>query len=140
MNVLLSFNDMFKWRGPLDIKWDNPFGYLDHTWTWIEIDNLGLGWLQGRVAHFLHCNLVFCKLVCIYMLLMWHKNIFFPKVQPKVQWHDQQLPPTSSHWQQCSTMKIIVNLHLILKLLLCQKRDLILRCCLISKLLTNQDI
>jgi hypothetical protein len=33
MNVLLSFNDMFKWRGPLDIKRDNPFGYANHTWT-----------------------------------------------------------------------------------------------------------
>jgi hypothetical protein len=33
MNVLLKFNDMFKWGGPLDIKWDDPFGYLDHTWT-----------------------------------------------------------------------------------------------------------
>ncbi len=33
MNVLLNFNDMFKWKGPLDIKWDNPFGYPNHTWT-----------------------------------------------------------------------------------------------------------
>jgi hypothetical protein len=24
---------MFKWRGPLDIKWDNPFGYPNYTWT-----------------------------------------------------------------------------------------------------------
>ncbi len=74
------------------------------------------------------------------MLLIWHKNNKFPKVQPKVQWHDQQLPPTSFHWQQCLTMKIIGNLHLILKLLLYQKRHLILRCCFTSKLLTNQNI
>jgi hypothetical protein len=32
------------------------------------------GWLQGRVAHFLHCNPFFCRVVCIYMLLKWHKN------------------------------------------------------------------
>jgi hypothetical protein len=30
MNVLLSFNDMFKWRGPWNIKWDSPFGYPNH--------------------------------------------------------------------------------------------------------------
>jgi hypothetical protein len=34
-------------------------------------------WLQGRVAHFLHRNLVFCRMVCIYMLLTWHKTIIF---------------------------------------------------------------
>jgi hypothetical protein len=28
MKMLLSFNDMFKWKGPLDIKWDNPLGTL----------------------------------------------------------------------------------------------------------------
>jgi hypothetical protein len=32
------------------------------------------GWLQGKVAHFLHCNLVFCRVACIYMLSTWHKN------------------------------------------------------------------
>jgi len=32
------------------------------------------GWLQGKVAHFLRHNLVFCKVACIYMLLTWHKN------------------------------------------------------------------
>ncbi len=34
------------------------------------------GWLQGRVAHFLRHNLVFCRMACIYMLLIWHKNNF----------------------------------------------------------------
>jgi len=33
MNVLLSFNNMFKWGGPLDIKWKTffwvPQPYLD---------------------------------------------------------------------------------------------------------------
>jgi hypothetical protein len=33
-----------------------------------------VGWLQGRVAHFLCCNPFFCKMACIYMLLTWHKN------------------------------------------------------------------
>jgi hypothetical protein len=28
-----------------------------------------VGWLQGRVVHFLCCNPVFCKMTCIYMLL-----------------------------------------------------------------------
>jgi len=36
MNLLLSFNNMFKWKGPLDIKWDNPFGNLNYTWTHYE--------------------------------------------------------------------------------------------------------
>jgi len=36
-----------------------------------------LGWLQGRVVHFLCHNLVFCRMVCIYMLLTWHENINF---------------------------------------------------------------
>jgi len=31
-------------------------------------------WLQGKVAHFLRRNLVFCRMMCIYMLLTWHKN------------------------------------------------------------------
>ncbi len=30
------------------------------------------GWFQGRVVHFLSCNLVFYRVVCIYMLLTWH--------------------------------------------------------------------
>jgi len=33
MNVLLSFKNMFKWGGPLNIKWNNPFGYPNHIWT-----------------------------------------------------------------------------------------------------------
>jgi hypothetical protein len=37
----------------------------------------GKGWLQGKVAHFLCHNLIFCRMVCIYMLLTWHKNNFF---------------------------------------------------------------
>jgi len=37
------------------------------------------GWLQGKVAHFLRHNLIFCKVTCIYMLLTWHKNNNFPK-------------------------------------------------------------
>jgi hypothetical protein len=33
-----------------------------------------IGWLQGRVVHFLRHNLVFYRVACIYMLLTWHKN------------------------------------------------------------------
>jgi hypothetical protein len=33
--------------------------------------------LQGIVAHFLHHNLIFCKVACIYMLLKWQKTITF---------------------------------------------------------------
>jgi hypothetical protein len=36
-----------------------------------------LGWLQGRVAHFSHHNLVFCRVACIYLLLTWHKKVIF---------------------------------------------------------------
>ncbi len=36
------------------------------TWDW--------GWLQSRVAHFLHRNLVFCRMAYIYMILTWHNN------------------------------------------------------------------
>jgi uncharacterized membrane protein len=42
-----------------------------HTTIFLKIT---YGWLQGRVAHFLHYNLFFCRLTCIYMLLAWHKN------------------------------------------------------------------
>ncbi len=38
------------------------------------------GWLQGMVAHFLHRNPIFCKVVCIYMLLTWHTNNNFPNL------------------------------------------------------------
>ncbi len=38
------------------------------------------GWLQGRVVHFLHHNLIFCKVACIYMLLSWHKRKNFPNL------------------------------------------------------------
>jgi hypothetical protein len=33
MNVSLSFNNMFKWRGPMNIKWNSPFGYPNHALT-----------------------------------------------------------------------------------------------------------
>jgi hypothetical protein len=36
-----------------------------------------LGWLQGKMVHFLRHNLVFCRMVCIYMSLTWHENINF---------------------------------------------------------------
>jgi hypothetical protein len=35
------------------------------------------GWLQGKVVHFLRHNLVFCKVICFYMLLTWHENNSF---------------------------------------------------------------
>jgi hypothetical protein len=38
------------------------------------------GWLQGRVAHFLHHNIVVGRVACIYMLLTWHKNNNFPNL------------------------------------------------------------
>jgi len=38
------------------------------------------GWLQGRVAHFLCRSPIFCRVVCIYMLLTWHKNYNFPNL------------------------------------------------------------
>jgi len=53
MNVLLSFNDMFKWRGPLDIKWNNPFGYLDYIWTFF-FSLLSFFWCYTFI---LFCNL-----------------------------------------------------------------------------------
>jgi hypothetical protein len=31
-------------------------------------------WLQSKVVHFLCCNLIFCKVACISMLLTWHNN------------------------------------------------------------------
>jgi hypothetical protein len=36
--------------------------------------------LQGRVAHFLHYNPIFCRVMSIYMLLTWHKNNNFPNL------------------------------------------------------------
>jgi hypothetical protein len=36
-----------------------------------------IGWLQSRAVHFLCHNLIFCKVLCIYMLLTWHKTIIF---------------------------------------------------------------
>jgi hypothetical protein len=39
-----------------------------------------VGWLQGKVVHFLHRNLAFCKVACIYMLLTWHTNNNFPNL------------------------------------------------------------
>jgi hypothetical protein len=39
-----------------------------------------LGWLQGRVVHFLRRNLIFCRVVCIYMLFTWHKDNNFPNL------------------------------------------------------------
>jgi len=31
MHVSLSFNNMFKWGGLVNLKWDNPFEYPNHT-------------------------------------------------------------------------------------------------------------
>jgi hypothetical protein len=39
-----------------------------------------IGWLQGRVAHVLRHNPVFCRMACIYMLITWHKNNNFPNM------------------------------------------------------------
>jgi hypothetical protein len=33
-----------------------------------------LGWLQCKVVHFSYHNPSFCKVMCISMLLTWHKN------------------------------------------------------------------
>jgi hypothetical protein len=38
MNVSLSFNNIFKWRGLVNIKWDSPFGYLNHALTLKKMD------------------------------------------------------------------------------------------------------
>jgi hypothetical protein len=42
--------------------------------------NTSLGWLQSKVVHFLCRNPIFCKVVCIYMLLTCHKNNNFPNL------------------------------------------------------------
>ncbi len=47
--------------------------YLD-IFLYVFFLVLLLGWLQGRVPHFLHHNPIFCKVTYIYMLLTWHKN------------------------------------------------------------------
>jgi hypothetical protein len=31
---------MFKWRGPLDILWDGPFGYLIILWPKLKFGNM----------------------------------------------------------------------------------------------------
>jgi hypothetical protein len=33
MNVSLSLNNMFKWRGQMKVKWDNTFKYSSHALT-----------------------------------------------------------------------------------------------------------
>jgi len=33
MNVLLSFNNMFKWRGLINIKWNSRFRYPNYALT-----------------------------------------------------------------------------------------------------------
>jgi len=43
MNVPLSYNNMFKWGGPLDIKRDNPFWYPNHALTQKPIGRQKLG-------------------------------------------------------------------------------------------------
>jgi hypothetical protein len=61
MNVSLSFNNMFKWRGLVNIKLDTPFGYRNHTLT------------QSKVI--VMCNFILSSLVK-------HKIVyFFPLAQ-----------------------------------------------------------
>jgi hypothetical protein len=36
MNVLLNFNNIFKWGSLMNIKWDNPFWYPNHALTHLE--------------------------------------------------------------------------------------------------------
>jgi hypothetical protein len=48
-----------------------------HMWPTYECHDHAtnvIGWLQGKVVHFLSCNPFFCKVACIYILLTWHKN------------------------------------------------------------------
>jgi hypothetical protein len=43
MNVSLSFNNMFKLRGPVNIKWNSPFEYPNHAWPIGNDDVVFLG-------------------------------------------------------------------------------------------------
>jgi hypothetical protein len=56
-----------------------------HIHTWNETQRLILvisneGCLQGRVVHFLCRSIIFSRVVCVYMLLTWHKNNNFPNL------------------------------------------------------------
>jgi hypothetical protein len=56
---------------------------LTHTYLkwnkWLILVISNERW-QGRVVHFLCCNIVFSKVACIYMLFTWHKNNSFPNL------------------------------------------------------------
>jgi hypothetical protein len=66
------------WDGGLGMVWDSKSSFHMEKPNGDEKEQAmifhisTIGWLQGRVAHFLCCNPFFCKVVCIYMLLIWH--------------------------------------------------------------------
>jgi hypothetical protein len=43
------------------------------AWWKLHEQHFPYGWLQGRVIHVFHHNVIFCKVSCIYMLLTCHK-------------------------------------------------------------------
>jgi hypothetical protein len=70
-----------KWQGIMFfLKYLLFVGSIFHCFTKFNKLLCSVGWLQGRVAHFLRCNLVFCRVACIYMLLTWHTNNNFPNL------------------------------------------------------------
>jgi len=42
LNVSLSFNMMFKWRGLMNIKWNSLFGCFNHALTFGETLKFGI--------------------------------------------------------------------------------------------------
>ncbi len=64
------------------------------------------GCMVYRVAHFLCHNLVFYKMACIYMLLTWNKNNYFPNFWLDL---DFQLEKKHIYKQNCNIYIQIYN-------------------------------
>jgi hypothetical protein len=58
-------NDMFKWRSPLNIKWNNPFGYPNHTWT--------LAWFHP-ICYYIHIITHILTPFVMFMIHEWHSS------------------------------------------------------------------
>jgi hypothetical protein len=71
---LTWFSNKKKCQGIMELKARSKFQQFWYTSHILKSNFYYSRWLQGRVAHFLCHNPIFCRVACIYILLTWHKN------------------------------------------------------------------
>jgi hypothetical protein len=77
VNLVLMSKHMNFFKNPICYVYELKMSFQPMDLKFFKIQqhdslNHSYGLLQGKVAHFLRHNPIFCKVTCIYMLLTWH--------------------------------------------------------------------